>query len=347
LKRLPFNVRGLAGIPKTQNPKGIALFLAAIVKMSKTDIPQQESLAQAMIERIIALHSTNSSYWCWGYSFPWQTRTVVVPRWAPNVVCTTFVAGALLDAYDRFHDPRCLDMAVSATEYMQNELLWTEGSAVGFSYPQPGVRSQIHNANLLAGALLCRVHEHTGEKKFLETALSVVRYAVSKQHEDGSWPYGESSTQGWVDNFHTGYNLCALRSIALHARTEEFDASLRRGFDFYRANFFRPEGAAKYFHDRTYPIDIHCVAQSIITLVTLRDLHPENLLLARSVFDWSMNHMWNDDGFFYYRVLRLCTIRTSYMRWSQAWMVLALSTLVAESQIQPCEPLRAASMASA
>ena len=36
-----------------------------------------------------------------------------------------------------------------------------------------------------------------------------------------------------------------------------------------------------------------------------------------------MEHLWDDAGFFYYRVLRICTIRTSYMRWSQAWMFLA------------------------
>ena len=37
-----------------------------------------------------------------------------------------------------------------------------------------------------------------------------------------------------------------------------------------------------------------------------------------------MAHMWDERGFFYYRVLRGLTIRTPYMRWSQAWMLLAL-----------------------
>jgi len=41
--------------------------------------------------------------------------------------------------------------------------------------------------------------------------------------------------------------------------------------------------------------------------------------------------MWDERGFFYYRVLRLGTIKTSYMRWSQAWMMLALATLLSES----------------
>ena len=44
-----------------------------------------------------------------------------------------------------------------------------------------------------------------------------------------------------------------------------------------------------------------------------------------------MKHMLDKRGFFYYRVLRLRTIRTSYMRWSQAWMLLALATLLEHS----------------
>ena len=40
-----------------------------------------------------------------------------------------------------------------------------------------------------------------------------------------------------------------------------------------------------------------------------------------------MAHMWDERGFFYYRVLRGLTIRTPYMRWSQAWMLLALAVM--------------------
>jgi hypothetical protein len=70
------------------------------------------------------------------------------------------------------------------------------------------------------------------------------------------------------------------------------------------------------------------VAESIITLLAFRELDPNNVALAQSVFEWAMNHLWDDRGFFYYRKLRLGTIRTSYMRWSQAWMLLAMSTLL-------------------
>jgi hypothetical protein len=140
--------------------------------------------------------------------------------------------------------------------------------------------------------------------------------------------YGQAATQKWVDNFHTGFNLSALRFIGRTLGTEEFEGSVALGFRFYREHFFREDGSVRYYHDRTYPLDAHCVAQSIITLLDLRDLDPANSDLAQRVFAWAKKHMWDEKrNYFYYRILRSCTIRTSYMRWTQAWMFLALSML--------------------
>src|SRR5262245_16002777 len=126
LKRSPINIRRLLLIEKTQNPKALACFLSAFVKLSALRIQGIDEYATQMIERLIALRSPDSRYWCWGYSFPWQTRTMLVPKWSPNLVCTCFVGGALLDAYERRQDIRCLEMAVSAADYIVNDLYWTE-----------------------------------------------------------------------------------------------------------------------------------------------------------------------------------------------------------------------------
>lgn len=327
LKRSPVNLRDLLAIPKTQNPKALALFLMSFLRMSSEDLPDREDLIKEMIRMIAGKRSEGVSYSCWGYSFPWQTRTIVVPSGAPNLVCTTFVANALFDAYNYCRDSQCLNMALNAAEYILNELYWTEGSATSFSYPLPSVRSEVHNANFLAAALLGRAYSRTSDKKFLLPALQVARCSAAKQQADGSWYYGEAASQRWIDNFHTGYNLCALRGLSSHAATTEFDAVIRRGFEFYRRHFFGADGSVRYFHDRTYPIDIHSVAQSIITLLTFKDVDSGNLPLAHSVLQWAVTHMWDDRGFFYYRVLKSHTNRISYMRWSQAWMLLAMVML--------------------
>jgi hypothetical protein len=336
MKRSPIDLRHWLRVPKTQNPKALGLFLASMLRLRRLGLVDDSELAEYLVKRLLALRSGETEFWCWGYSFPWQTRTQIVPRGAPNLVCTTFVATALLDAYEALGDPRFLEIALSAAEYIQRKLYWTEGEEIaGFCYPLPSMRQQVHNANFLAAALLCRVGAATGNKELIGPALRAARFSAGKQRADGAWVYGEKANQGWIDNFHTGYNLCALRVIDRFGETSEFESSARRGFEFFREHFFREDGAPKYFHDRTYPVDIHCVAQSIITLLTFRDLDQKNVELAHSVFGWAVSHLWDEGGYFYYRKLPLCTIRTSYMRWSQAWMLLALSTLLEEGCTNP------------
>jgi hypothetical protein len=330
IKRSPFNLRALLLIPKTQNPKGLALFLTAFLKLSKLGLlDHKEEFIGIMIEQLNSLRSPRTSYWCWGYSFPWQTRTLLVPQWAPNLVCTSFVANAFLDLYEIHHEARYLNMAVSAAEYVLNDLYWTEDNRIAsFNYPTPSSRSQVHNANFLGAALLCRVYKHSGDQKFLDPALKVARYSADRQHSDGSWDYGESPKQHWIDNFHTGYNLCALYRIGQVLETSEFDTHVSRGLEFYKNHFFREDGAPKYFHDRTYPLDVHSVAQSILTLLELKPLDESNLILAQSVFKWGMENLWDEEGFFYHQKRRYFTVKIPYMRWGQAWMLLALAALL-------------------
>jgi hypothetical protein len=332
LKRSPINLRPLLLVPKTQNPKALGLFLSSFAQLSRAGVDEARGLISPMVDSLTALRAKDVSYWCWGYNFPWQTRTVLVPRWYPNLVCTTFAATGLLDVFEQRQDEQYLEIATSAADYLLNELYWTSDRACGFGYPLPDVHNQVHNANLLAAALFCRVYRYTGEEKFLAPALAVTRYTTAQQHGDGGWDYGEAASQRWIDNFHTGFNLSALRAIGRTLETSEFEDAVRRGFEFYRDHFFRGDGAVGYYHDRFYPIDTHCVAQSIITLLDLKDLDGDNVALARKVYGFALKNMWNDrHGFFYYRILRVCKIRTSYMRWTQSWMLFALSMLLAES----------------
>jgi hypothetical protein len=297
-----------------------------------------------MIDRVLRARSTETKYWCWGYSFPWQTRTIVVPRASPNLVCTTFVATALLNAYDQLGDERFLEIAVNVGDYFLNELLYTEGHDIAsFSYPLPGLKTKVHNANFLAAAFLCRLFHYTKNERFIEPTLRVARYSAGKQHSDGSWAYGELPKQEWADNFHTGYNLHGLQAICDYLPTSEFESAITSGFEFYRNHFFREDGAVRYFHDRTYPIDIHCVAQSLLTLLEFQHRDPTNATLLSSVYSWAMKHMWDEAGFFYYRVLRSVTIRTSYMRWSQAWMLAALASFLEKGQPQTMVQRRSSS----
>jgi hypothetical protein len=342
LKRSPVNLRPLLLVPKTQNPKGLALFISALLRLWKLELIPDETPIRELLARLTALRSKDKPNWCWGYPFPWQARAALFPRWIPNIICTTFAGNALLDAFDRFQEPELLGMAVSAADFLLGTLYHEEGpSAACFSY-MPLARSKVHNANLLGSAFLCRVAGASGDPKYLPPALKAAAFSVARQHPDGSWDYGESDNppQRWKDNFHTGFNLCALQAIARFAGTDRFADSTGRGLAYFRQHFFADDGAPKYFHDATYPIDVHSAAQSMITLAALRDQHPENLSLAQSVCRWALANLRAEQGYFYFQKHPLYTNRIPYMRWSQAWMLLALSALL-EARSQPVPDPRA------
>jgi hypothetical protein len=316
----------LLSIPKSANPKGIALFLSSYVQLAKTGLIDDDRIAE-LGRRLLDLRSSDRMYSCWGYNFDWQSRHILVPKHTPNIICSTFAANALLDAYEIKPYQKWLDASVSAADFILNDLFWQEKSGKAcFSYTRLG-REEVHNANLLGAALLCRIARVSGDARYLESALAATRYSVGKQQADGSWFYGEARAQQWVDNFHTGFNLVALKKIGAFCSTDEYDQSVRLGFDFYRSHFFRNDGAPRYFHNTTYPIDIHSTAQSLITLTEFRDFGQENIDLAWSVLGWTLSKMWDRRGFFYFQKHRLYTIRTSFMRWSQAWMLAGLAAL--------------------
>ncbi len=180
---------------------------------------------------------------------------------------------------------------------------------------------------------MARVGKATGNTDASDLVLRAACYSVHKQAPDGSWPYGEAPTQRWIDNFHTGYNLCALQTIKEQTGSADFDDSIREGSTFYLNHFFLDSGIPKYFHNRTYPIDIHSVAQSLLTLCTF-NRNDEFKDRVQTVLRWSVERMLCAEGFFRYRKGRWLTNSIPYIRWSQAWMLLALAHLVAPRKME-------------
>jgi hypothetical protein len=176
----------------------------------------------------------------------------------------------------------------------------------------------------MAAVLLLRT-ESGSCTQAVDRAMKAAHYSAGCQRPDGSWPYGEGSGQpGGQLNPVTTERAAPIDAIR---DSREF-TTRRRGFASPRALPARG-GAARYFHDNTFPIDIHCVAQTILTFLEFSDIDPDAAHQAQYACEWALENMWDERGYFHYRKLRFGSIRTSYMRWSQAWMLLALATLAA------------------
>src|SRR5947207_1768563 len=72
-KRSPINFRTLFAVPKEVNPKGLALFSSALMKLASVNIAQ-DSEARKLLDALIQSKTTGHEHVCWGYNFDWQTR---------------------------------------------------------------------------------------------------------------------------------------------------------------------------------------------------------------------------------------------------------------------------------
>lgn len=328
-RRSPLNVRPLFGIKKGWNPKGMGLFLSGYVKLYRITGDQVYlDRANWIADWLLQNKAEGYTGDAWGYNFDWQSRALFVPGGTPTMVNTSFIGGAFLDMYDLARQPDHLNTAKSACEFLLSDLnRWQEKDSLALSYT-PVDSTRVHNANMLGAALLARVYRLTHEERYRESARRMVHYVMSCQREDGSWYYAETDIQRWIDSFHTGFILESLHQYIRSSGDESFQPNLINGLAFYRKSFFSPDGIAYYYHDHSGPIDIHSFAQAIVTLTLLAAVDQECRRVADAVLRWVLNNMQSPSGYFYFRKGRWVDNRIPYIRWAQAWMFHALTTLL-------------------
>ena len=337
-KRCPFNFRRLAMVSKEYNAKGVGLFLQGYCNLHKAVTANPELASHfgtvnqiyerinELAELLISLQSKGYSGSCWGYNFDWQARRLFLfPKYTPTVVATNFCATALVDAYEVTKNQKYLDVALSAAEFVMNDLNRAEcNGGFLFSYsPLPG-NDTVYNASLLGSKLLAYCYHYTGKQEYFDAARMSVLACCNGQSEDGSWVYGLLPVQAWIDSFHTGYNLDGLIAYEEMTGDKSFHHYIEKGFDFYIKNFFEEDGCPKYYHNQKYPIDIHCPGQLFITLHRLGK-DDEYKLLAEKVHNWTVKNMQDKKGYFYYQLKKGISSKIPYMRWSNAFMFNALS----------------------
>lgn len=324
-KHSPINLRSLMLVKKGYNPKGLGLFLTGYCNLYKAN-PKIDYLDKIVFiaDKLVELQTQGFSGACWGYNFDWQSRAFFLPKWTPTIVVTSFVSNALIDAFEITKNSKYLDIAISSTNFILNDLNRTKTKdGFIFSY-SPFDETRVYNASLLGSRILSLVYYYTKDISLCDTARESVKACTSTQQEDGSWIYGELDIQNWIDSFHTGYNLECISEYQKYSKDHSFQNNIEKGAEFYINNFFQKDGTPKYYHDKMYPIDIHCPAQLIVTLYHLNKLEKYNRLIDQ-VIKWTISNMQNKKGYFIYQKRKYWSIKIPYMRWSQAFMFYALS----------------------
>ena len=328
--RFPMNIRGLLGVPKSHNPKGLALFVMALLDVhARTQDGRYLEEAERLLGLLMDLRSPG--HWhgdCWGYQYPWQDLGFFAPKATPNAVVTAFVCEAFLHAHRVTSKPVYLEPVRAAANFFLNDLVvlkeTPEELCLGYM-PLP-MKMRVMDVSILVAAVMAQISVIDDDQSLRETALRLTRYVVNRQTREGAWYYTDPPEDSPVkiDNYHTGFILDALARVMSALGTDEWRENHRRGIDFYARHLFNEDGSPRWMSDRDYPHDIHGAAQGILTFS-----HPPNLAaqkgLAAKIVGWALNRMYVSEGRFYYQETPYGIKKFTFIRWCNAWMCRALA----------------------
>jgi hypothetical protein len=237
-----------------------------------------------------------------------------------------------VEAYLLLHRQEYLDIITSAGKFILNDLPRIDtnnGLCISYVVHE---KVAVHNANLLGARFLAELYKLSGSLECKELAAQTIEYSVNCQRKDGAWYYGEETKYHWIDSWHTAYNLDSLLGYQMEIGSTQFEASIKKGLDFYIKYFFTEDGAPKYYWNREYKFDIQSASQSIDTLVLFSKYYNDRklLVLAKKVADWTINNMQDPSGYFYLWKNKIFTNRTPTLHWGAGTMFHALAYLLLE-----------------
>jgi rhamnogalacturonyl hydrolase YesR len=332
VRQSPLNLRPLLGIKPLDSTIGRGYMAWGYLTMFKASGDGNYKIkAKKCLQWLIESKSPGYEEFSWGKHFDFASRGGRYPKFEPITVWTCLIGMTFLEAYEILKKEKYLEVAESICRWVLNLARNETENGICFSYTASGDNScTIHNHSMLAAAMLARTAKHVGKKEYLHVAESAMRYSCSKQLPDGGWFYGEDPMYHWIDNFHTGYNLDSLKCYIESTGDMTYQEKLRRGFEFFKKNFFEESGRPKYYHNRTYPVDSQCASQAIDTLANFSEFDKDALSLAIKVASWTIDNMQDKNGYFYYRQYPMIKAKTPMLHWAQATIYKASTVLLSK-----------------
>jgi hypothetical protein len=333
-RQCPINLRPIIGIKPQESTKGRGYMAwGHLLRFSVTGCQDDLAKAELCLDWLDSHKSRRYAKHSWGNAFDYSSRSGRIPRDEPTIVWTALIAQPYLEAFEQTGSDRWLRIADSICSWIldlpRHET--STGACLAYDFCQ---HAFVHNSSMLGAAALARTWKHTGNQKYLQVAQSAMEYSCRRQLADGAWFYGEKSIYHWIDNFHTGYNLDSLKRYIFYTGDQMWNDTLLRGFAYFKEHFIEEDGCPRYYHTRRQPIDIQGAAQVIDTLAFFSEEDSHSLELAVKVARWTIKHMQDRDGHFYYRRYPGIVAKAPMIHWGQATMFKALAHLTVKLQVE-------------
>ena len=332
-KRNPINIRPVIGVKKDYNPKGIGLLLHSYsIQYQSNPSEEIKGKLDFLFNWLVENPTKGFKGYCWGYNFDWASPKKLVKAFSPTIVVSGFIAKGIYAYYKATGNEKAVEILKEIGVFVLNELEVTEDkSGICFSYSTVE-KDCCYNASMLGSELFAMLYLLTNEKRYLDLVIKSADFVVDKQKDSGLWNYSvdlETGKERKQVDFHQGYVIDNLAQVINYVPSlkERYLPHIKKGLTYYRENQFLSNGQSLYRIPSKWPVEIHNQAQGIISFSRLQLLEPEYLDFAKKIANYTLQNMFSSRGYFFYKKYPMLTIKTPFMRWSQAWMFLALNEL--------------------
>lgn len=334
----PINLRSILHIPKGLSNKSLALFARAYLMLYMI-FGRDEYLEKAI--RLLDILRLNTTTKCNAYHFPYTAPKHRLDPSITDIICLTESLKTYVLAYKLTKNQDYFKSASRMFKIMFGHL-FTEGDRIAyFRYtPQDSgkIVFNVSGLSLEASASFLILRENDDLRRhYIDKLRKVALFLLAHQNRDGVWPYSyytDTRRYYWQIDYHQGFIIDGLNAMlslptSKYLRNKIFD-SLEKAIHFYMYKQFTPLGMSYYRYPVKYPVDIHNQAQGILTFTKLyrRMQKEEYLYQALKIALWTIRNMQDPQGYFYTHSWGVFKNKISYMRWGQAWMMLALSELL-------------------
>ncbi len=335
----PINIRKLLGIKKDYVPKGLGLLLKAYCLLNRFNPDEFPiSIADSLFELVKDCQSDQYELPGWGINFDLADLRGYRVANSLSSVATSIVLDGVLEYYYLSGKDEAKKMILDAAKLIDQHIPITEyDEGISYSY-KPDSKGSCYNASLFASELLAKADMLSGEYVHSENINKAIDYVLSKQKDKGEWLYSFDPATGrerkQID-FHQGFVLCSLDRLnnLLLEKRQDIETAIVKGLKYYKNYQFYANGKSLWRIPKAWPVDIHNQSQGIITFSELAHYDDNYQNFAKTITEWTIENMQHDKGYFYYRIFNHHTNKISYMRWSQAWMLLALSTILNKMKV--------------
>jgi hypothetical protein len=323
-------------VKKNINHKAMGLIMKAYCNLYQV---RKNSYYLELAEKIalwlIQNRSLGYKNFCWGYPFDWKSKQFV-PKNTPSSVVSSIVGDGFFSIFKITGNQEYLLICQSICRFFIDELNIdnVDDSKICFSYT-PIDNNHVHNANLFVAEFLIRVGQETGNELYIDYGRKAVQYTLSEQNSNGSILYwGDKDKRhrkfsySNMDHYHSGFEIRMLYKIACLLRDKKIFEAYRKYYSFYRKNYIAGS-AINYRPGQRYPIDIHSCSEVIICNSVVEDGLYTGQRWFQDIIGWINLKMLDHRSLYIYMIRNILffeiKIKINFMRWGQAWMLLAFS----------------------